>query len=86
MKYQTQSQATLWDHLALAAPECSNTTKRDWIKLGRILVNGKQIFDPKTLVDKNIVLSLGPKKKFITSQNPIDILFEIGRASCRERV
>lgn len=74
-KWIVQEQATLLEAVAKLAPDSSKTTHRSWIREGRVFVDGKASFDPRTALSQNQVVTLTPKSKFV-EDTAVQILYE----------
>ena len=61
MRYTTQKPAPLLSQLELMAPDSSKTTLRQWLKAGRIAVDGEMIKAPHHKVDAGVHVELQPK-------------------------
>jgi tRNA pseudouridine32 synthase/23S rRNA pseudouridine746 synthase/23S rRNA pseudouridine1911/1915/1917 synthase len=62
MKYIADKNIPLLEALALAAPDCSKTTLRSWMKLGRILVDGEVVKIGTTIVEPGQTVTLAARE------------------------
>jgi tRNA pseudouridine32 synthase/23S rRNA pseudouridine746 synthase/23S rRNA pseudouridine1911/1915/1917 synthase len=74
MSWIAKESSSLIAALELLAPDSSKNTLRDWIKQGRISVEGKMIKDPLYTIKKGTSIALGHRKQFINYG--IEILYE----------
>ncbi len=74
MKYITKSEQTLLEALALMAPQSSKTTLREWIKEGRVTVDGKKADRGDKVLSEGQTVALGSKIHRV--EGGIEILFE----------
>lgn len=74
MKYTTEADTQLLEALAKLSPESSQTTRRSWLKDGRVSVDGEVIKIGKTLIHKGQTIALGAKNVVIRGN--IKILYE----------
>lgn len=65
MKYKATKAIPLFEALAVLSEGSSKNTFKQWIKEGRVLLDGKILRKSDILVEKDQVLSLGPKVKFL---------------------
>jgi 23S rRNA pseudouridine1911/1915/1917 synthase len=74
MKYIVNQEQPLLEALELLSPGSSKTSLRSWLKIGRVLVDGKVEKLGTFLVKKGQVVELGERKKF--TDDGIRIVFE----------
>ena len=74
MKYTTEADTQLLEALAKLSPESSQTTRRSWLKDGRVSVDGEVVKIGKTLIYKGQTITLGAKNVVI--RGDIKILYE----------
>lgn len=74
MKYTTEENQSLLEALAKLSPESSQTTRRSWLKDGRITVDGEVVRVGSTPVRKGQTVVLGAKSRVIGGN--IRIIYE----------
>lgn len=74
MKYKALTTSPLFEALILLAPNTSKNTFKQWIKEGRVLLNGRIVRKSDLMVEKDQILSLGPKVKFL--EEGIRVLYD----------
>lgn len=67
LKYIITTEMSLVDALAHLAPKSSKTTLREWIREGRVLVDGAIERKQPTKLQPGQTVSLGPKVRFLES-------------------
>lgn len=74
MKYKASQEIRLLDALCQAMPECTKTSLRSWLKLGRILVDGEVVKNGTTIVLPGQTVILAPKEQKV--ERGLKILYE----------
>lgn len=73
MDYTASHTMTVLEALSLLSPGSSKTTMRDWIKEGRVNVDGSQVRLSSAIIHEGQTVSLGGKRK---KNSPIPIVYE----------
>lgn len=71
MKYLTPQSMTVLEALQQAFPESSKTAMREWVRDGRIALEGRVIFGANKVLAKGSTIELLPKRKYIEKIIPI---------------
>lgn len=71
MKYTTPKSMLLLEALCLCYPESSKTAIREWIRDGRIALEGRVIHGANKVLAKGSSIELLPKKKYIDKIIPV---------------
>lgn len=74
MKYQVNQPMSLLEALTELSPESSKTTLKQWLKEGRILVDGVVIKKMEQVLEPRQIVSLGAKIRFL--EGNIRLLYE----------
>jgi 23S rRNA pseudouridine1911/1915/1917 synthase len=74
MKYKATKATPLFEALAGLSEGSSKNTFKQWIREGRVLLDGKIVRKPDISVEKDQVVSLGPKMKYL--EEGIRILYD----------
>lgn len=74
MKYKAIQSIPLFEALALLSFGSSKNTFKQWIKEGRVLLDGKIVRKSDILINQEQVLTLGPKVKYL--EEGIRVLYE----------
>lgn len=68
MTYHVKDTQQLLDALAHLAPDSTKTTLRSWIKLGRVLVDGRREQRPSLAVNSGQLITLTPRQQPLVGQ------------------
>lgn len=71
MKFTASEDILLIDALALLAPDSSMTTRRSWLKEGRVHVDGHPEKQAKALVQKSQTVTLSARQRYAPGNIPI---------------
>ena len=71
MKYVSPEELPILDVLTKIYPQSSKNTLRDWIKEGRVQVNGVPIKNSSVTILKNQEVTIGQRKKVVRAGVPI---------------
>lgn len=71
MKYDCPEDLSILEALTRFFPQSSKSSLRDWIKEGRVSVEGQIIKNNSFLVAKGLKITVGPRQRYVAERFPI---------------